>query len=233
MSASMPLAPVSAVLKIDSTDLNYRFIQPMSSKQVDHKLVVITAPSGAGKTSVARHLMQTFPTLSFSVSATTRAPRKNETEGKDYYFISREKFEDNIKANAFIEWEMVYEGLYYGTLKSEIESQWAAGSIPVLDIDVKGALNIKKLYPAQTLTLFIAPPSVEALRERLESRGTETAASIQKRLDRAAFELSFQDQFDQVILNERLEDACAQATKMVQEFLAEGIQKFSKEVQNK
>lgn len=191
----------------------------MSVQYDDHKLVVITAPSGAGKTSITKHLMQTFPNLAFSVSATTRAPRINETDGKDYYFISIEQFEEKIRENAFVEWEMVYEGLYYGTLHAEIKKMWEAGKIPILDIDVKGAMNIKKLYPTQTLTLFITPPSLESLKERLEKRGTDTAASIQKRVDKAAFELSFQDRFDQIILNDKLEAACQLATDTLQLFL--------------
>ena len=191
----------------------------MSRQYDDHKLIVITAPSGAGKTSITRHLMQAFPDLAFSVSATTRAPRKNETEGKDYYFISREQFEEKINQSAFVEWEMVYEGLYYGTLHDEIKKMWATGKIPILDIDVKGAMNIKNLYPRQTLTLFIAPPSMEALKERLEKRGTDAPESIQKRLDKAAFELSFQERFDQIILNDRLEEACQLAANTLQLFL--------------
>jgi guanylate kinase len=183
------------------------------------KIIVITAPSGAGKTTITRHLMQCFPELSFSVSATTRAPRQNETDGKDYHFISTEAFENKIKEEAFIEWEMVYEGIYYGTLKSEINTIWKRREVAVLDIDVKGAMNIKKNFPAETLTLFIAPPSINTLRERLQERGTETPASIEKRIQKANEEISYKNRFDYIILNDDLKKACEEAVKITAAFL--------------
>jgi guanylate kinase len=189
------------------------------SHQVSDKIIVITAPSGAGKTSITKHLMQKLPNLSFSVSATTRAPRPNEIDGKDYYFISEESFKNKIEAGDFIEWEMVYEGTYYGTLKTEINKIWQRNQAPVLDIDVQGALHIKKLFPEEAFTLFIAPPSVEALRERLQKRGTETAASLEKRINKANEELSYQDKFDCVILNDQLDIACQEALDVVAHFL--------------
>jgi guanylate kinase len=195
----------------------------MSITKPLEKIIVITAPSGAGKTTITKYLMERFPQLSFSISATTRAPRTNETNGKDYYFISSSEFENKIKDDAFIEWEMVYEGTYYGTLKSEINKIWKLSCIPVLDIDVKGALRIKELFPSETLTLFIAPPSIEALKERLLKRGTETTTSLKRRITKAADELSYKENFDHVILNEELETACKRAAEIVQDFLKKNI----------
>jgi len=189
------------------------------SNHISDKIIVITAPSGAGKTSITKYLMQQLPQLSFSVSATTRSPRPNETNGIDYYFISAESFKNKIESGDFIEWEMVYEGMYYGTLKTEIDKIWQKDQIPVLDIDVKGALHIKKLFPAETITLFIAPPSVATLRERLQKRGTETEASLERRIQKANEELSYQHQFDHVILNDQLDLACEQAVAIVKNFL--------------
>ena len=183
------------------------------------KIIVITAPSGAGKTSITKHLMKCFPQLAFSVSATTRQPRVNESDGKDYYFISRDEFSQYIEQDAFIEWEMVYEGIYYGTLKNEMNKIWDAGKVPLLDIDVKGALQIKKLYPEQTITLFIAPPSIDSLRERLMNRGTDSVASIEKRILKASAELSHKNQFDRIILNDDLGKACDEATSIINVFL--------------
>jgi guanylate kinase len=189
------------------------------SNHISDKIIVITAPSGAGKTSITKYLMQQLPQLSFSVSATTRSPRPNETDGIDYYFISAESFKNKIESGDFIEWEMVYEGMYYGTLKTEIGKIWQKDQIPVLDIDVKGALHIKKLFPTETITLFIAPPSVATLHERLQKRGTETEASLDRRIQKANEELSYQQQFDHVILNDQLDLACEQAVAIVKNFL--------------
>ena len=143
-----------------------------------HKILIITAPSGAGKTSITKHLMQRFPQLAFSISAATRTPRSNEKDGVDYYFMDEESFQHKIKEKAFAEWEMVYEGKYYGTLKSELERIWNNGQVPVLDIDVKGAIHVQKQYPINTLSVFIEPPSVEELKKRLMGRGTETAETL-------------------------------------------------------
>lgn len=186
---------------------------------INHKILIITAPSGAGKTSITHHLMQVFPQLTFSVSAATRQARGNEQHGKDYYFISQDDFKQHIQHNEFVEWEMVYEGKYYGTLKNELQRIWDAAKIPVLDIDVKGAIHVKQQYPESALTIFIVPPSVSVLKERLESRGTETAASLAARVNKASYEISFKDQFDKQILNDNLEQACAEATTIVEDFL--------------
>ena len=184
-----------------------------------HKILIITAPSGAGKTSITRHLMQHFPQLAFSVSAATREARGTEKNGIDYYFISPEEFKQKIKDKEFAEWEMVYEGKYYGTLKSELERIWANNQIPVLDIDVKGALHVQQQYPINTLSIFIEPPSVDELKVRLEGRGTETHESLAARVNKAAYEISFKNHFDKVIVNDDLEKACTAATALVAAFI--------------
>lgn len=184
-----------------------------------NKIIIITAPSGAGKTSITKYLMQRFPTLKFSVSAATRKARGIEKDGVDYYFISEDDFKHKIQHNEFIEWEMVYEGKYYGTLKSELQRIWADGNVPVLDIDVKGAIHVQQQFNEGTLSLFIEPPSVDELKKRLESRGTETPESLAARVNKASYELSFKDHFDEVVVNAQLDEACAAAEKIVAHFL--------------
>lgn len=183
------------------------------------KILIITAPSGAGKTSITHFLMREFPSLMFSVSAATREARANEKDGVDYYFIGMEAFKQKIKDKEFAEWEMVYEGKYYGTLKSELQRIWSMGRVPVLDIDVKGAIHVQQQYPINTLSIFVEPPSVNELKIRLHARGTETIESIQARINKASYEISFKDQFDKVVVNHNLEDACAQAKELVGAFL--------------
>lgn len=184
-----------------------------------NKIIVITAPSGAGKTSITRYLLNKYPQLAFSVSAATRKARHYETDGKDYYFLTLEDFKQKIQHNEFVEWEMVYEGKYYGTLKSELQRIWNNDQVPLLDIDVKGAIHVQQQYPGSTLTIFIEPPSVQELKRRLESRGTETAESLQARVNKASYEISFKDHFDKCILNDDLEKACAKAEMILKEFL--------------
>ena len=186
---------------------------------IHRKILIITAPSGAGKTSITRSLMEELPVLSFSVSATTRNARSNEKEGFDYYFISLEEFKSKIKNKEFAEWEMVYEGKYYGTLKSELKRIWSLNKVPVLDIDVKGAIHVQQQYPENTLSIFVEPPSVEELKSRLESRGTETEDSLNARVNKAAYEISFKNNFDKIIMNDDLEKACIQAKSIVVNFL--------------
>ncbi len=185
-----------------------------------NKILIITAPSGAGKTSITKHLMKKFPQLAFSVSATTRQMRSHEKDGVDYHFMSTEDFQQKIQNEEFVEWEMVYEGKYYGTLKSELQRIWNMVQIPVLDIDVKGAIHVQDLYPQQTLTVFIEPPSIDELKNRLHRRGTETAESLQARISKASYEISFIHSFDEVIVNEDLEKACAHAEEIVASFLS-------------
>ncbi|HMO62266.1 MAG TPA: guanylate kinase [Ferruginibacter sp.] len=186
---------------------------------VQNKIIIITAPSGAGKTSITHHLLRSFPSLAFSVSAATRQARGNEKNGVDYYFMSLEDFKNKIQLNEFVEWEMVYEGKYYGTLKSELQRMWNNSQVPVLDIDVKGAIHVRQQYPQSSLTIFIEPPSVDVLRKRLQSRGTETEESLAARVNKASYEISFKDQFDVCILNDDLQSACQQASTVVANFL--------------
>lgn len=186
---------------------------------MERKILIITAPSGAGKTSITRHLMQRFPQLAFSVSAATRNPRAHEKDGVDYHFISVDAFQRKIEAGDFLEWEMVYEGKYYGTLKSELDRIWGSGQVPVLDIDVQGALHVKAQYPQQALTLFIEPPSLEVLAQRLQARGTETPDAIAVRMSKAEYELSFKPRFDRVVMNQDLQRACEEAGSIVAAWL--------------
>lgn len=186
---------------------------------ISNKIIIITAPSGAGKTSITRYLMKTFPQLAFSVSAATRNARGTEKNGVDYHFMSTDDFKNKIQHDEFVEWEMVYEGKYYGTLKSELEKIWKENKIPVLDIDVKGAIHVQQQYPQSSLSLFIQPPSVDELKKRLESRGTETAESLAARVNKAAYELSFKDQFNKLITNDDLQRACSEAEGFVIEFI--------------
>jgi guanylate kinase len=184
------------------------------------KIIIITAPSGAGKTSITRYLLKVFSDrLSFSISAATRAARGNEKNGVDYYFMSHEEFTNKIQHEEFVEWEMVYEGKYYGTLKSELARVWQQGKVPVLDIDVKGAIHVQQQYPETTLSLFIEPPGVDELRRRLQSRGTESEESLNARVNKAAYELSFKQSFDHIIINDSLEGACRQAEEIISAFL--------------
>ncbi|MCZ2298958.1 MAG: guanylate kinase [Chitinophagales bacterium] len=185
------------------------------------KIVIITAPSGAGKTSITKYLLENYSQLAFSISAATRQPRSGEKNGIDYYFITADDFKKKISENAFAEWEMVYEGKYYGTLKTELERIWKENKIPVLDVDVKGAIHIQQQYPNNTLSLFIQPPSINALRERLESRGTETSESLNTRINKAAYEISFNQLFSKIIINDNLDVACNDAAKVVENFLSQ------------
>ena len=190
----------------------------MSEQQ--KKVIILTAPSGAGKTSITKFLLANHPQLAFSVSATTRAPRGAEQDGIDYHFISPAAFEGHIEQNDFLEYEMVYEGLYYGTLKSELDRIWNLGKTPVLDIDVKGAIAIQKQLGEKSLSIFILPPSIEVLKERLEKRNTESPEKVQMRLDKAAYEISFSNQFNAVVKNEVLETACTETASLIKDFIS-------------
>ena len=186
------------------------------------KLLLFAAPSGAGKTTIVHHLLNQFGELEFSISATTRPQRPHEEDGKDYYFISRERFEELINQDAFVEWEEVYEGLFYGTLKSEVERLWAEGKHIIFDIDVKGAMNIKKAYPREALAVFVKPPSLKALEKRLRARRTEDENTLEKRLARAADEMAYENKFDVVLVNDVLDDALAKAERIVRDFINNG-----------
>ena len=185
------------------------------------KAIIFSAPSGAGKTTIVHYLLQHIPELEFSISATSRAPRKIERDGKDYYYLSVEEFKNRIEEGSFIEWEEVYKDQFYGTPKSEIERIWGAGKHVIFDVDVVGGLNLKKHFSDNALALFVMPPSIEALRERLQSRKTETEESIRKRVDKAAREMAYAKSFDQVVVNDDLQTACANAEMLVREFIRE------------
>jgi guanylate kinase len=182
------------------------------------QLIVISAPSGAGKTTVARYLLQRFPQLRFSVSATTRPKRPGEVDGRDYFFWSREQFEQAIARGELVEYEEIF-GHLYGTLRSQVEQALGAGEFLLFDIDVKGALALRRAYPEQTFLIYVAPPSIEELERRLRQRGTESEEQIRRRLERAAMELQFQDHFDVVIRNEQLEQTLARAEQIVAQLL--------------
>jgi guanylate kinase len=184
-----------------------------------NKIIIITAPSGAGKTTIVKKLLAAMPQLAFSISATTRSARETEVDGQDYYFLTPEDFHQKIEVHAFAEYEMVYAGKYYGTLKAELQRIWDKGQVPMVDIDVKGALSIKEKYQDSTLTIFIAPPTLDALRVRLSERGTETQASLEERLGKARYEMSFAHEFDKIVVNDELERAYAEVKALVQAFL--------------
>lgn len=181
--------------------------------------MVITAPSGSGKTTLVRRLLAATDRLAFSVSACTRKPRAGEVHGRDYYFYDEELFRKLIAEDAFVEWEMVYTGKYYGTLRAEMDRIWGAGQSPLVDIDVMGALVIKEKYPGQVLTIFIEAPSMEELRRRLIARGTETPQTLEERVNKAVHELTVAPQFDRIIINDDLERATAELLEVVEAFI--------------
>lgn len=188
---------------------------------VQGKLIVLSAPSGAGKTTIMRYLLQQDLSLSFSISATTRQPRGTEVHGKDYYFFSVEDFRQKMADGAFVEYEEVYPGCFYGTLKSEVERLTSQGKHVVFDVDVVGGVNIKKMYGKRALTIFVQPPSIEALQQRLQTRATDTPEMIATRIAKAAYEMTFAQQFDVVIVNEDLPKAQQEAEQVIRNFLAQ------------
>ncbi len=183
------------------------------------KLIVFTAPSGSGKTTIVRHILDTFPETSFSVSATTRQRRSYEKHGRDYYYLSVETFKLWVENEAFAEWEEVYSGQFYGTLRSEISRLHQIGKHVVFDVDVKGALSITHLYPRDILSVFIKVPSMDILEQRLRERGTETETSLEKRLNKAREELAFENEFDTVLINDDLQETLKEAESIVRKFL--------------
>lgn len=185
------------------------------------KAIIFSAPSGSGKTTIVRHLLKTCDNLSFSVSATTRKRRKErEIDGKDYYFLSVDKFRRKIENDEFIEWEEVYDGNYYGTLKSEIDRLWSMGKHVIFDVDVKGGLNLKKYFRSKALAVFVRVLDLDVLEERLRRRNTESDANIKKRLAKAEFELSFENGFDTTVISDRLDLTLAAAKEMVEDFIS-------------
>lgn len=192
---------------------------PRRKKKNTGKVLIFTAPSGSGKTTIVRHLLNKYDFLGFSVSATTRKKRPHEEEGKDYYFISKDAFSKKIKNNEFIEWEEVYQDQYYGTLKSEINRVWEEGKHIVFDIEVKGATNIKKLYGDQALSVFIKVPTLQELVRRLKARRTESDKNLKKRIRRIKKELTFEKSFDKVLINDDLEKSLHEAEQLVLNFL--------------
>lgn len=183
------------------------------------KAIIFTAPSGAGKTTIVRHLIKTFPQLAFSVSATTRPPRNGEINGKDYYFLSEDEFKEKIAQQQFLEWEEVYPGRFYGTLLNEIERLYQSGKVVVFDVDVKGAWNIKNKLGPQALSVFVKAPSIDILIDRLKARLTENSDELQKRIDRMYYEMTFEERFDKVLINDSLQETFRCAEKLVRSFL--------------
>jgi guanylate kinase len=188
----------------------------MSSK----KAIIFSAPSGAGKTTLVKELLQKISTLSFSISACNRPPRNSEIDGHDYHFLTTESFKQKIKEGAFLEWEEVYSNMFYGTLHSEIDRVWASGKQVIFDVDVQGGVQLKKHFDKQALSIFIAPPSLDILTQRLTNRGTDSNTDIIKRLSKAKEELEYQADFDVVIVNDDLEQSVDRCYKEVSKFLA-------------
>ncbi|WP_258103879.1 guanylate kinase [Marinoscillum sp. MHG1-6] len=184
------------------------------------KAVIFCAPSGAGKTTIVKHLIQNLPTLSFSISATTRSPRSNEVDGKDYYFLSERDFKQNIETNDLYEWQEVYPGMFYGTLKAEVERIWAEGKHVIFDVDVIGGLNLKKVLGDRALAVFVSVESVEVLEQRLRARNTESEETLQIRVGKASEEMKTADQFDYILVNRELKEAFAEAEQVVGDFIA-------------
>ncbi len=186
------------------------------------KVIIFSAPSGAGKTTIVREMLRRFPQFEFSVSATSRAPRGTERDGVDYYFLTPEAFAEAVAEERFVEWEEVYKGTCYGTLRSEVERIWAKGNVIVFDVDVMGGLNLKRIFGADACSVFIMPPSIEELRRRLVARATDAPEVIERRVAKAEFELSKAPGFDHVVVNDVLEDAVRETAAIVERFIAGG-----------
>src|ERR1700761_9228626 len=184
------------------------------------KLIIFSAPSGAGKTTIVQHLLKKIPELEFSISATTRPPRGAEQPGKDYYFITKEEFLHWIAKKQFVEFEEVYSGTFYGTLRTEIERIWSKGKTVIFDIDVEGGLHLKRKYDGQALAIFVQPPSLEVLKKRLAGRGTDSPEKLQERFEKAEKELNYAPRFDIILKNHDLQTACVEAEQLVGNFLS-------------
>jgi guanylate kinase len=192
--------------------MSNKFIQP-------GKLIIFSAPSGAGKTTIVHHILKKFNEIEFSVSACSRKKRGGEKEGKDYYFLGVNGFKEKIKQNAFVEWQEVYENHFYGTLKSEIERIWAKGHHVIFDVDVVGGLNLKKIYGERALSIFVMAPSIKDLEERLKLRDTETTESIARRMAKAEKEMGFSAEFDYIVMNDDMQQALNDAEQLVADFI--------------
>lgn len=184
------------------------------------KLLIFSAPSGSGKTTIVRRLLEQFSNLEFSISATSRAPRGAEKNGVDYYFLTAEEFAEAVAANKFVEWEEVYKGTCYGTLRSEMERIWTKGNVILFDVDVMGGIRLKEIFGEDAMSIFVMPPSIEELRRRLEGRGTDAPEVIEKRIAKASFELTKAPEFDRQVINDDLEVAVLQVAEIVKNFIA-------------
>lgn len=184
------------------------------------KLLIFSAPSGSGKTTIVRRLLEQFSNLEFSISATSRAPRGAEKNGVDYYFLTAEEFAEAVAANKFVEWEEVYKGTCYGTLRSEMERIWTKGNVILFDVDVMGGIRLKEIFGEDAMSIFVMPPSIEELRRRLEGRGTDAPEVIEKRIAKASFELTKAPEFDRQVINDDLEVAVSQVAEIVENFIA-------------
>ena len=185
----------------------------------NRKVIIFSAPSGSGKSTIIGHLLKRVPGLEFSISATSRKPRQGEQDGKDYYFLTEEDFKQRVAEDKFVEWVEVYQGTCYGTLKSEIERIWDKGNTVIFDVDVLGGVSLKKIFGEKALSIFIQPPSIEVLEQRLRNRGTETEESLRKRIERAEMELQYSNQLDVVVVNDDLETAINETETIVNNFL--------------
>lgn len=183
------------------------------------KVVIFSAPSGSGKSTIVNHILKLHPEMEFSVSATSRPPRGQEKDGVEYRFLTTEEFRDLIKSDKFVEYEEVYDGRYYGTLKSEVERIWEKGNVIIFDVDVKGGVNLKKYFGDKALSVFIQAPSIDVLRERLLKRGTDSLEEIEKRIAKAEEEMTYAGKFDRILINDDMNKAFAEAEKLVNDFL--------------
>lgn len=195
---------------------------------MSNRVLIFSAPSGSGKSTIVNHILGIYKDqMEFSISATSRAPRGTERDGKEYHFVTPEKFRELIAKDSFVEYEEVYEDHFYGTLKSEVERIWAAGHVIIFDVDVKGGVNLKKYFGDKALSIFVQAPSVEALRERLVKRGTDSPEAIEKRVAKAAEEMTYAPKFDYVLVNDDLKTAFAEVEKVVEDFLDDGKLNYS------
>ena len=186
---------------------------------MDERLIIFSAPSGSGKTTIVRELLKLFPQFEFSISATSRLPRGEEKHGVDYYFLTNDEFRSRVANGEFVEWEEVYAGTCYGTLRSEMERIWAKGNIIIFDVDVMGGINLKRLFGDKACSIFIMPPSLEELERRLRGRGTDAEEVIAKRIGKASFELSKSGEFDFTVVNDKLDEAVKEATSIIKNFI--------------